>query len=956
MTTRQFRTLAAVGIVVSCAATLVGVGQPASGEEPGRRPADVPGAGQRLARHFDVRDGSPATMPIAIAGPAGAARQLRAELGVQAVVDIDPLTGTPRQVARLDGFLTGPSAGPAADVALAYVRANRAAFGMDDRALAGLRLRATYTDIGGTTHLSWEQTVDGVAVFGNGLRANVTAAGELVSVQGAPLPSLPAVLPQATLDAGRARMLAVEDVDGTAAPGEPRPAAATGNSQRVAWPNGDTAELTLFRTRPGPRPAWRTFTVSGLAKMFTHLIDAQTGAVLYRQSHVSYEDNPTLVFPNHPGALHGGRQQVVDFVNRGWLPRSATTMSGPYARVWADADASFDAQPDEEVAPVRGQPPRYEFQRFDSSRRCDARHWCSWDPGQPESWRVNREQGVNQAFYFVSNFHDHLLAAPIGFTAAAGNFEAAGGDEVHTAAFFGADLLAEFPYFVNNAFIGVPPDGIPPMMGLFLFHQPGMDGDADPFVPANSADSAEVVYHEYAHGLSGRLVVDASGMPALTGMQSGAMGEGWSDWYAFDYLVGAGLESDTPVDGELLVGAYLTHDEPVVRSGPMDCPVGSVAPSCAGTPDAGPGGYTYGDFGRVLGFPEVHADGEIWAQTLWDLRAALGERVARSVVTRAMELSPVAPSFLDMRNAIVQADLVNHRGRHVGDIWRVFAGRGMGWYAASMDGDDRAPAEDFSLPPPPGSPVASIAGTVIDPVSAAPVPDAVVALAGLYSGFAAVTDAQGRYTIPNVPIGNYPKLFASKPGYERKDVAVDLGASGATVDFALRRNWVMPSGGAEITETNGDEWAIINCGPAQALDGSGYTAWSTDLELADAAVVPQYMVVHLPVAVDLSSIEIDPAAGCGDDSSSGVGPFRVETSTDGTTWALAAHGRFGVDQQGRLNAVDFDPSAGDDVRFVRIAMLGTQVDAAGSQCVPEPTAFGCVYMDVAEFAIFGQPA
>ena len=26
----------------------------------------------------------------------------------------------------------------------------------------------------------------------------------------------------------------------------------------------------------------------------------------------------------------------------------------------------------------------------------------------------------------------------------------------------------------------------------------------------------------------------------------------------------------------------------------------------------GPGGYTYGDFGKIIGGPEVHADGEIW--------------------------------------------------------------------------------------------------------------------------------------------------------------------------------------------------------------------------------------------------------------------------------------------------------------------------------------------------------
>ena len=62
--------------------------------------------------------------------------------------------------------------------------------------------------------------------------------------------------------------------------------------------------------------------------------------------------------------------------------------------------------------------------------------------------------------------------------------------------------------------------------------------------------------------------------------------------------------------------------------------------ACPGTQGAGPGGYTYGDFGKIVGFPEVHADGEIWLETLWQIRQALGPATAETLVTRAMELSP----------------------------------------------------------------------------------------------------------------------------------------------------------------------------------------------------------------------------------------------------------------------------------------------------------------------------
>ena len=52
-----------------------------------------------------------------------------------------------------------------------------------------------------------------------------------------------------------------------------------------------------------------------------------------------------------------------------------------------------------------------------------------------------------------------------------------------------------------------------------------------------------------------------------------------------------------------------------------------------------------------------------------------------------------------MRNSILQADLVVNGGKNQTKIWQVFAARGMGWFAGSVDGDDTTPVEDFSMPP-----------------------------------------------------------------------------------------------------------------------------------------------------------------------------------------------------------------------------------------------------------------
>ena len=224
----------------------------------------------------------------------------------------------------------------------------------------------------------------------------------------------------------------------------------------------------------------------------------------------------------------------------------------------------------------------------------------------------------------------------------------------------------------------------------------------------NPADDALIVYHEYTHGMTNRLVTDGSGYPGMNGAQPGAMDEGLADWYALDALNGQGLEPDSAAPGELRAGKY---ERDVLRSQPFDCPVGASPSACPGSPRAGSGGYTYGDFGKILSGPEVHADGEIWVETLWDLRtrliadhgAADGINRARALVTDGLRLAPLNPTFLDLRNAILQADVV----RGFGDtdrIWAVFAARGMGARASTTSNNDISPVQDFTVPGQTGPP------------------------------------------------------------------------------------------------------------------------------------------------------------------------------------------------------------------------------------------------------------
>ena len=73
--------------------------------------------------------------------------------------------------------------------------------------------------------------------------------------------------------------------------------------------------------------------------------------------------------------------------------------------------------------------------------------------------------------------------------------------------------------------------------------------------------------------------------------------------------------------------------------------------------------------------------------------------MARGLVTGGLRLSPNAPSFLTMRDSILQADETTYSGTHRDAIWQVFAARGMGLGAATAGPATESVTEDFSAPP-----------------------------------------------------------------------------------------------------------------------------------------------------------------------------------------------------------------------------------------------------------------
>jgi hypothetical protein len=374
--------------------------------------------------------------------------------------------------------------------------------------------------------------------------------------------------------------------------------------------------------------------------------------------------------------------------------------------------------------------------------------------------------------------------------------------------------------------------------------------------------------------------------------------------------------------------------------------------------------------------PEVHSDGEIWMQTLWDLRTRLmdlfgdetdGSDFAEALVTDAMRLSPPEPSFLDMRNSILAAETALTDDDDVRAlIWEVFAGRGMGFYASAIDSSDITPAENFDLPPDPAAPTGTTRGTVTSADSGLPLANVAVGFGGLTtvtkdpdfpfpSRLEARTAANGAYSL-TAPSGRYGDLvFQAGGGYDAVTVPEFLVGAGTTrtQNAALRRDWSASKGGARVIIDNSkydNSGAAFGCGLAQLIDqsqGAGNSAFNpASADLENPHLGPPTALIHLPTAVDITAFGLDPSNTCGDDPSATTKDYRIETSTDGVHFAVAKQGSFTMADRGRLNIVAPTGNA-RNVRWVRLTTLSPQSDAPGDS--------GADFIDFSEIEVFGGP-
>jgi hypothetical protein len=224
--------------------------------------------------------------------------------------------------------------------------------------------------------------------------------------------------------------------------------------------------------------------------------------------------------------------------------------------------------------------------------------------------------------------------------------------------------------------------------------------------PDGSFDNG-IVVHEYGHGISNRLTGTGSNCLSSTSSRE-QMGEGWSDFFALMLTNKPGDNASVPRG----IGTYAIGQP---TSG------GGIRPARY-SPDFVINDYTYGDTngmeftnsnGQIV--PDVHSIGFIWASVLWDLHwqyvakygyssdvtanTTNGSSRVLQLVTDALKLQVCNPTFIDGRNAILNAELATTQGADRCMIWRTFAKRGLGVNAsAGSKTNINDQVEDFTTP------------------------------------------------------------------------------------------------------------------------------------------------------------------------------------------------------------------------------------------------------------------
>ncbi|WP_170285982.1 M36 family metallopeptidase [Nocardioides rubriscoriae] len=949
MTRSRTTRTAAVAAVSAVALSMPSLAQAASG------PADVTAAGLTPAARPALLGGDSSIVP-----PAGdnladlsfdsraLARALAPTTAQRAAVARIPgavatwnTSGTPRSLGVTDGFLSAPRGGDPLAIARGWLATHRAAFGLSGDDVAALEVVRNHELPGIDARvLSFAQTFGPARVpagIGGILTVVVDRQGRVVSYTGDPVRSS-ALTGSFRLTAAQALTRVVQGL----VPGSAFVARSTGERKggyevfggSVLGPDQLVRKIA-FPTAQGGRAAYAVLSVLSLDQAWATIVDAATGRPLLRKSLVQSEGDGT-VYENYPGAAEGGTPVTKSFGPTATSPGGYLDPTGLVglpgvttvgnnantAIAWTVPLVAVD-QYNRPVSPTGTF--RYPF----------TNSWAK-SGASTTGYQADANAAATNLFYHHNRIHDEYYQ--FGFTESGGNFQlvnepgASGvaGDPVFGGAQSGALNLTEAALALgrNNANMLTLPDGIPGFTNMYLwefvddvFEGPIRDGDFD----------ATIIQHEYSHGLSNRYV-GGGGLGSLGTTQSGAMGEGWGDWFAMNDLFRRGL-SRTAV-----TAPYVGDKNRGIRNWNY-----AVSPA------------TYGDYGYDMSGPEVHSDGEIWTATLWTLRTKIlkavgGDQkkasdIAEHLVMDAMPLSPPSPSMLDMRDAIVKAGELRYGKRYADLVWDAFAERGFGVSARTKGETDTDPVPGFDVRR--KSLNGTLELTVVNASTGGRV-KGVRVLGGLFEGRGTpvfTTNAKGTGRA-RFAAGPYT-LTLQAPGFgiQRVKVAVTKGRTTATT-IRLRPNLLSLASGARVVKATSQAGAFP---AANLVDDTETTAWRTDTSAKAYNAGPDRSVaVRLQKTSRINTVAVSVVKPIGVPRFAAAKKVLVQTSMDGRTWRTVKVARFSFAAP-RPAVSDLElktyqlPGRGVRARFVRAVaaeVFGSAATNASTAVVAEVQAFG----------------
>jgi outer membrane protein assembly factor BamB len=381
---------------------------------------------------------------------------------------------------------------------------------------------------------------------------------------------------------------------------------------------------------------------------------------------------------------------------KGWIDDGVNETRGN------NVDAFLDA--DNNQLPDRARPQGFPWRGFDTGIPIDL--------SQSPATTANQDAAIINAFYWCNWMHDKLYE--FGFTEAAGNFQknnfgrggSPGDDSVRV--LVQNSSASSPPSYYHDQFLASGPDGTP--VRIFLSLANGTNRFRD------SGFDAEVILHEYTHGLLSRLIG--------WGSEPLQLQEGWCDFYAWALL----SQSGDDLAGRYAFGAYsrrgynpfgipLTQNyyfglrlypySTDITKNPLtfqDMATGSANLPPSSEVPRNPAMDSTSHYGTIPGSGSVHFWGETWAVTLWEARANLinkwgcetGNRMIVQLVTDGIRMTPPDSPVLVARDMILLADRVNTSGQNLNELWAAFAKRGMG-YSATENWPTLV--EGYDLPP-----------------------------------------------------------------------------------------------------------------------------------------------------------------------------------------------------------------------------------------------------------------